>query len=298
MDFMAYSQLLLLIVVKDVMMKRILVPCDFSICAQNAYTFALDLAKKANSEVFVLKAIDFPFMYENSLAGSPFVFDPRALVTELEGDAISSFKKMKAAHSVQHDVSFEVIQGPVTPTIRSFINKHNIDLVVMGTRGASGLSGLFVGSNTEKIVRLSPVPVLAVRRAVNLSSIQNIVFPTDLELDHPPLISRLKELQAFFNATIHVLVVNTPHNMKRSFGEEERMQDYVRRLGLKDFTLNIGEAFTEEGGIADFVRQVRGDMIAMATHGRRGLSHLFYGSIAEDIVNHLEVPIWTYSIRA
>jgi nucleotide-binding universal stress UspA family protein len=279
-------------------MKRILVPCDFSECAQSAYTFALDLAKKANSEVFVLKAIDFPYMYENSLAGSPFVFDPRLLVKELEEDAIKSFRRMKAAHSVQHDVSFEVMQGPVTPTIRTYIEKHNIDLVVMGTTGASGLSELFVGSNTEKIVRLSPVPVLAVRKAVNLSSIQNIVFPTDLELDHPQLISRLKELQAFFNATIHVLVVNTPHNQKRAFGEEERMQDYVKRCGFKDFTLNIGEAFSEEGGIADFVKQVKGDMIAMATHGRRGLSHLLYGSVAENVVNHVDVPIWTYSIRS
>jgi nucleotide-binding universal stress UspA family protein len=253
-DFMAYSLLLPLILVKEITMKRILVPCDFSECAQSAYTFALDLAKKANSEVFVLKAIDFPYMYENSLAGSPFVFDPRLLVKELEDDAINSFRKMKAAHSVQHDVSFDVIQGPVTPTIQTFIAKHNIDLVVMGTRGASGLSELFVGSNTEKIVRLSPVPVLAIRKAVNLSSIQNIVFPTDLELDHPKLISRLKELQNFFSATLHVLVVNTPHNLKRSFGEEERMQDYVRRCGLKDFTLNIGEAFSEEGGIMDFAK--------------------------------------------
>jgi nucleotide-binding universal stress UspA family protein len=278
-------------------MKRILVPCDFSASAQNAYTFALDLAKKANSEVFVVNAIDLPYMYESSLAGSPYVFDARLLVKELEEDAISSFKKLKASHSFQHDVSFEVIQGPVTPTIRKFIDSHLIDLLVMGTKGASGISEFLVGSNTEKIVRLSPVPVLAVRKAVNISSIQNIVFPTDLELDNTKLISSIKELQAFFNAKLHLLVVNTPHNLKRALGEEEQMQEYARRCGFNDFTLNIGEAFSEEGGILNFVKEVKGDMIAMGTHGRRGLSHVFYGSIAEDVVNHGDVPIWTCSIR-
>lgn len=279
-------------------MKRILVPCDFSVTARSAYTFALDIARKTDAEVFVLKAIDFPFMYENSLAGTPYLFDPRELMKQLEEEARDSFGKMKAAHTLQHDVSFEVVQGPVSPTIRDFITSHDIDLVVMGTKGASGLSEFLIGSNTEKVVRTSPVPVLAVRKAVNLSSIRNIVFPTALDLDQPHVITKLKELQSFFNARIHILMINTPHNLRRTGNEIELMENYARRIGLENFTLNVREDLYEQGGIIDFVRETGADMIAMGTHGRRGLAHLFFGSIAEDVVNHVDVPIWTYSIRS
>lgn len=279
-------------------MKRILVPCDFSVAAQNAYTFALDIAKKVNSEVFVLKVIDLPFMYESPLAGSTLAFDPQLLLKDLEDDAIARFKRMKVSHSFQHDVSFNVTQGAVTPAILKSIKDHNIDLVVMGTQGTSGLSEVLIGSNTEKIVRTSPVPVLAVRKAVNLASIHNLVFPTGMEIDQPHVIQKLKELQAFFKAQVHVLMVNTPHNLKRTSDQRALMEDHARRLGLENSTINIRESFYEQEGILDFVKEIGADMIAMGTHGRRGLAHLFHGSIAEDVVNHVEVPIWTCSMKS
>jgi nucleotide-binding universal stress UspA family protein len=277
-------------------MKRILVPCDFSECAQNAYTFALDIAKKTNGELFVIHAIDLPFIYDAPLYGIPYMVDTNGLMTELENVAKENFRKMKSSHSVQHDISFEVCHGPVTATIRKFIDDHQIDLVVMGTKGANGLSEILIGSNTEKVVRYSPVPVVAVRKAVNLSSIQNIVFPTSLEPDQDDLISDVKELQAFFDARLHLLVINTPHNLKRAADETSLVKDHARKHGLENYTINIREDFDEQAGILDFVLEIHGDMIAMGTHGRKGLSHLFRGSIAEDVVNHVDVPVWTHSI--
>lgn len=277
-------------------MKRILVPCDFSECAQKAYTFALDIAKRTNGEIFVIQTIDLPFVYESSMYGVPYVVDISELMTELENVAKENFRKMKSSPAVQHDISFEVCHGPVTATIRKFIDDHQIDLVVMGTKGANGLSEILIGSNTEKIVRYSPVPVLAVRKAVNLSSIQNIVFPTSLEPDQDGLIAEIKELQSFFRARLHLLVINTPHNLKREEDEIEVVEKFARRHGLENYTINIREDFYEQGGILDFVKEIQGDMIAMGTHGRRGLTHLFMGSVTEDVVNHSDVPIWTSSI--
>jgi nucleotide-binding universal stress UspA family protein len=278
-------------------MKKILVPCDFSTTSQQAYTFALDIAKKMNAEVFVMKAIDFPFMYESSFAAVPYSFDPGSLLKELEEDAKKSFKKMKGSYTRQEDVSFEVIQGPVTAVIRNFIDSHKIDLVVMGTNGAGGLAEYLVGSNTEKIVRFSPVPVFVVRKAINLSSIKNIVFPTTLELDQVDLIAKVKELQSLFDATLHLLLVNTPHYLKPSKGELDQMEQYASYYKLRNYTLSIRDDFREQEGIMLFAQEIKADMIAMATHGRRGLAHLFMGSITEDVVNHGACPIWTCSIR-
>jgi nucleotide-binding universal stress UspA family protein len=59
----------------------------------------------------------------------------------------------------------------------------------------------------------------------------------------------------------------------------------------------VRSEFSEEAGIIDFTEEIKADMVAMATHGRRGLAHLFAGSIAENTVNHITCPIWTLSLR-
>ncbi|MEQ9415281.1 MAG: universal stress protein [Cyclobacteriaceae bacterium] len=169
-----------------------------------------------------------------------------------------------------------------------------MDLLVMGTKGASGLKEFFVGSNTEKIVRWSPVPVIAIKQSVKASSIKNIVFPSTLHDDEEELTMRVKALQAFFKAKLHVVNINTPANFRTDVVTRKQMKDFAKRFMLKDYTLNVYNDLNEELGVANFIKEVKGDMVAMSTHGRKGLNHLMSGSIAEDVVNHIECPIWTW----
>lgn len=164
----------------------------------------------------------------------------------------------------------------------------------MGTRGASGLEEYLIGSNTEKVVRFSPVPVFAVRKSVPLESIRNIVFPTTLE-SQPELLRQLKELQVFFNATLHLVLINTPYNLQRTGDEMTRMKNFADQHGLSPCTLNTRDDFREPHGIIQFANDVKADLIAMGTHGRRGLTHFFAGSITERVVNHMDGLIWTFS---
>ncbi len=277
-------------------MKKILVPCDFSDPAKQAYLFALDIASKTDAEIFVVRAFDVPFIYESFNAPNPFYLDP-GLLQELENDAKISFEKMKAMHSRQDGIRFNGIQGPVTPTLLNFIDQEHIDLVIMGTHGTSGLAGYLIGSNTEKIVRSSPVPVIAIRTAVKLASIRNIVFATTLQKNEMASVTKIKELQTFFDATLHLLLVNTPVNLKRTKDEMAIMEEYVRQNKIQNCTMNLRDDFNEQDGIMGFAQEINADMIALTTHGRRGLAHLFLGSVAEDVVNHASCPIWTYSIR-
>jgi nucleotide-binding universal stress UspA family protein len=277
-------------------MKKILVPCDFSNSARQAYYFAMNIAAHSDADVFVVKAIDMPLAIPSSFGIVPFTIDP--IVTKaLEEDAIKEFEKMKAQHFRQDRVTFFPLQGSVTETVLEFIPRHNIDLVVMGTLGTSGLEEYFVGSNTEKIVRYSPVPVMAVRKSVDLSKIKNIVFPTTLEFDQGHLVNKIKELQGFFSAQLHLLIVNTPHNLNRTKDEMETMDEYVKFFKFQNYTINTRNDFREQDGIINFANEIKADMIAMGTHGRRGLSHLFMGSVTESVVNHVDCPIWTLSIR-
>lgn len=277
-------------------MKRILVPCDFSFTAKQAYAFALQVQQRTNAELHILKVIDFPFSYESSYASGHYVHDTK-LIKELEDDGRRSFEALTKGHE-GGKLHFCALQGPVTNVIETYIENEGIDLVVMGTNGATGIKEYLVGSNTEKVVRFSRVPVIAVRQAVNLASITGILVPTDANEVYPGFVARLKQLQGMSFATLHFLLVSTDYRLLNSNLMMTKLETYIKKCGFENYTTNLQREDSKEQGIVEFAREINADMIAMATHGRRGLGHLFMGSLAEDIVNHVNCPVWTYSIRS
>jgi hypothetical protein len=108
---------------------------------------------------------------------------------------------------------------------------------------------------------------------------------------------KVKALQNFFKATLHIVWINTPSNFTRDSITHDRLKAFAKRFMIKDFTLSIFNDPFEESGVINFTHMIKADMIAMGTHGRKGLNHIMSGSVAEDIVNHVDCPIWTYSIK-
>jgi nucleotide-binding universal stress UspA family protein len=275
-------------------MKKIVVPCDFSEPAIEAFQFAVDVASHSGGKVIVLKVIDLPIStYGASIDVPLYTYSP-SLLKDLEEDAKKKYKKMSTKFcEIPNMASFAIAQGPTSPMIRDYIEEKKIDLVIMGTHGATGMQEFFVGSNTEKIVRFSKAPVFAIRKAIPVSSIKNIVFPTSLELNQTEFIKKVKALQEFFDATLHVLFLNTPFNFIR----EAELKDYAKHYKLTNCTLNIRNERYEPDGIISFVKEMKADMLAMGTHKRKGLSHFINGSVTEDVVNHIECPVWTARVK-
>src|ERR1051326_8073449 len=164
-------------------MKRILVPCDFSSRSREAYKTAMNWASKGGGEVIALNVFFIPAVYDFSYTGNTLAFNPEYL-TNLEKDAKNEFEKMKReANFPSVQSKLEIVYGDVAFSIKNFAKSNNIDMIIMGTSGSSGLEEIFIGSNTEKVVRHSPVPVLAVRQYVDVLSIKKILFPTLMNLD-------------------------------------------------------------------------------------------------------------------
>jgi nucleotide-binding universal stress UspA family protein len=272
-------------------MKKILVPCDFSEPSVQAFRFAVDIAGQSRGEIHLLHVIELPVLYNESVVMS-FEQD---YMDNMKKNAEKNFRKMidKWSDGVKVKTLYEF--GGLQSTIRETVEKISADLVVVGTHGASGLKEYTVGSNTEKLVRALTVPVISVRKVPK--SIKNIVFPTRPDLDQEELTMKVKELQNFFKATLHVLFVNTPAVFKTDLSTKSALENFAKRFMLKNYTLNIYNDTDEEQGIINFSRDVKADLVAMRTHGRRGLAHMATGSIAEDVVNHIECPIWTFKIK-
>lgn len=275
-------------------MKKILVPCDFSEPSLEAFQFAIDLANHSGGSITVLTVIDLPVVVYGASIDMPAYDFSSHLQKGMEEDANASYKKMVKKLAKGFDnLTFQIIQGPIAVTICDFAENNKIDLVVMGTHGVSGLKEFFVGSNTEKIVRFSKVPVFAIRKAIPVSSIKNIVFPTTLNFDQTNFVKKVKVLQDFFDATLHILYVNTPINYIR----ENDLKEYAKYYKFTNFTVNVRNDRYEPDGIMLFSEEIKADMLVMATHGRKGLSHFISGSIAEDVVNHVNCPVWTSTLK-
>jgi nucleotide-binding universal stress UspA family protein len=277
-------------------MKKILVPCDFSKPAINAYRFALDVAAKANGTVHLLHVVELPVLYDTVLM--PALNFEQALLNELKEKTETEFEKIIGKYPSEGVKVFaNVVFGSPSKVILEYTKNESIDLIVMGSHGVSGLREIFVGSNAERIVRSSSVPVLVIKHYYK-GPVKNIVFPTDLGTEEQEdLILKVKELQNFFKAHLHLVWINTPLNFTSDTITHERLDAFAKRIKLKDYTINIFNHPTEEEGIISFTKLIKGDLIAMSTHGRKGIAHLINGSVTEDVANHTESLIWTYSLK-
>lgn len=276
-------------------MKKILVPCDFSSQSVSAARVAMDIARISKGEVHLLNVVELPVMHDTVLM--PVLSFEEELLKELKEKGDKQFEKLikKYAEDLKK-VEGTVMYGNPAMMILRYIEENAIDLVVMGTKGASGVREVLIGSNTEKIVRRSPVPVLTVKKYVKVSEIKNIVLPSTLQVDHEDLVAKVKDLQKFFAATLHIVFVNTPTNFTRDTVTNKRLSDFVKKTGIKNCTTNIFNDPYEESGVINFTHMIGADMIAMGTHGRKGLAHILSGSLTEDVVNHVDAPTWTYMI--
>jgi nucleotide-binding universal stress UspA family protein len=278
-------------------MKKILVPCDFSKPAIGAFRIALDLAAKTRGTVTLLNILEFPAI-SNPLMATASGYE-HELIRELQSKVRRDYEKLINRYTARGvTVKTEVLPGTVAYMITDYSRRKGMDIIVMGTHGATGLREAVMGSNAEKVVRRASVPVLTVKK-YSKRPVRNIVFPNTLETDkQADLVKKVSELQTFFKAKLHVLYVNTPTNFTADDVTHERLKAFASRYKLRNYTLNVYNYPFEEAGILHFANRIKADLVAMGTHGRQGLAHFLNGSLAEDIVNHANFPIWTYAMKS
>lgn len=280
-------------------MKRILVPCDFSHSAIQAYKFAIEMAAASGGEVIMVRIIDLTPLYVDSLNVNPYYLHVSSVRNDLEEDAWSDFEKLQqVVDSKNVKVTFVTAQGTVCQTLLNQIRQQEADLIVMGTNGVHGLKEFLIGSNTEKMVQCAPVPVFVIHRAQSISSIKNIIFPTEIDLSQNMVIDKIKKLQVFFGAQLHLLYIKTPINAAATEELAMSLHDMAHFYSLSDYSVHIREQNNVEEGIIKFATEKGQSIIAMGTHGNQGLNHFMTGSIAESVANHGLETLWTCSVGA
>lgn len=275
-------------------MKRILVPTDFSEEAENALHVAAQLARKYDAEIYLLHLLELPLTQIDAFSA--------------HSDLPEAMFFMKLAHKRFEEVmDKEWLQGiTVHETVefhQSFTSlvdtckEKNIDMIVMGSHGVSGLKEMFIGSNTEKVVRTSHVPVLVIKKSHDEFDINDLVFASDFKKDNKETYKQAAKLAESFDAKMHLVLVNTPNNFSTTAKAEKMIEDFTAGHHFRNYTVNIYNDESVEQGILNFSKSIDADLIGISTHGRQGIAHFLNGSISEDLVNHANRPVITFKIK-
>src|SRR5687767_3316971 len=282
-------------------MKKILVPTDFSKPAQIAIDVAGDIARKANAQLILLHVVEEASGTSFNITGEVDVSggweDKLFTMKLIERSKKQMAKVFEEVKSTGVKVKQELRVGTAFHGMRDIITEQKVDLVVMGTARQTKLQEMIIGTNTEKVVRHSKCPVLTVQKKPVTTDFKNIVYATSMSKDEEVFSRIVRSTQQLYDSTVHLVRINTPGNFQRDVEVKRYMQDFAKKLQLKNFTLNVFNDLSEEEGIIYFAESINADMIAMATHGRTGFAHVLAGSIAEDVVSHSKRPVLTFVIK-
>lgn len=281
-------------------MKTILVPTDFSEQAGYALDLAVQIGKQSKAKILLLNVIEgmrnfsFNTMGEAESSAGEEAFFIKKLIEQTR-ERLYDVKESMLKEGLEIESIVEM--GNPYQSIGSVVSEHNADLIVMGTKGTSGLEELLIGSNTERVVRFAECPVVTIKEKVDLAKINKIVFATDLSDEQTEVIAAIKKMQQQLGAELHLLKVNTPNNFHTQRQSAEEFKSFIDRHDIKDGHSHVYNEATEEDGILYFAEDLGACMIAIGTHGRTGIMHLLSGSLAEDLVNHAKNPVWTMSMK-
>jgi nucleotide-binding universal stress UspA family protein len=272
-------------------MKRILVPTDFSIYAENALKAAAQLAKKHNAEILLLHMLELPTQMSDAISTGKSIPEVMLFIQKAKETFAEIFDRPYLdGIEVTEFIQFEKASDGVL----KFIQKNDVDLIVMGSHGSSGIEEIFIGSNTEKIVRLSEIPVLVIKKDEGEFDPKEIAFASDFSNEIKVPFQKMKALASVLNAKINLVTICTPNSFKTTNAATETMRAFAAEFDLKNFSINIYNDSNVEKGILNFASNINADLIGICTHGRTGLAHFFNGSITEDLVNHTQKPVVTF----
>jgi nucleotide-binding universal stress UspA family protein len=282
-------------------MKKILVPTDFSKPAKLATDIAIAIAKKVKAQVVLLHILEQPTSKSFNVTGEVSKggsWEDKLFTMRLIEKAKNEIAKIaQEAESEGVKLTGQLKLGNPFHGMRTMITELNVDLVVMGTTGRSQLEEMLVGSNTEKVVRHAHCPVLTIHEKPSNSDFKNIVYATSMSENEKGFSDVIKNVQEIYNATIHMVRINTPMNFRPDTEVKMIMTNFAKKLRLKNYTLNVFNDLSEEEGIIHFAGSINADLIGMATHGRTGFAHVLAGSVAEDVVTHSKRPVLTFVIK-
>ncbi len=274
-------------------MRKILFPTDFSPVADNAYVYALALARRMGATLITMHAYQIEQIRGAALPNTLAEIYESIQWEEFENykDYVPHLRRIAEEHGFGEVPQYHVlIQGRPLEAIISVASEEGVDLIVMGTKGASGLKEVVFGSVTGEVMENAPAPVLAVPEEAHFDGkFDRIAVTTEFAAEEKKALYKVLEFAAWFdNPAISVIHVDVGHVESIAHRMEAFKKEFEGKPGLEFVVI---DATTIEKGLQSYLEAHKVDILCMLTHKRGVLEELFNYSIAKKMSYHLTTPI-------
>jgi nucleotide-binding universal stress UspA family protein len=275
-------------------MKKILIPTDLSSNASNAISYAFQLFRNSNVQFYILH-VDHPII---DMPSSSIEFMSTAtypdLVSQKKMVEKQIFKIIEKLKSKNENFNYEIENeiGFAGDVIVSKAQELNCDLIIIGTKGATGLSQFFIGSVTASVIRKSTVSVLAIPENFTFEKLEKIVFATDYEgISNKKTLQPLFELARMFDAKVMMFHAIEAKEPIASYIEELQVWKAEKNFHHVKHTNSIATCENIPDGILDFSGENEADLIAIIPHTYNFFENLLHKSVSKQIAFESKTPI-------
>ncbi|MFC5269445.1 universal stress protein [Adhaeribacter terreus] len=275
---------------------KVMIPVDFTPVSAKAIDFLSYILDKATVETHLVHVIQ---VNQADWAGSnraSETIDHQALQNR-EKEMAEKFNNLK--QHVDFSFSSQILYGGLTTELANYAKNNQIDLIVMGTKGATGLLEKISGSEAQQLVRHTQIPVISIHEFASVSPIQHILWVADFteKQQQNPATNTVLNLQKLFGAKIHMLQIMTESNDKQETELKTNMQQFAQAMQLQNYELHLKHDYKVPQGVRSFNQETEMDLVIIGTHDRSGFSKIFHGSAAETLINRCIRPLLTYHIK-
>lgn len=266
-------------------MKTLLFPTDFSENSLNALRYTLRFARVSSSRVIILNTYAVPHSHAGML---------KSIKDIMKNDAEDGLKEVQQKideENLAEGIEYETLirEGNLVGQVKYVSEKSNVDLIIMGTKGASGIEGVLIGSNTVDVVKNVKIPVLAIPENVKYKNIEKIVFAVDYKrIDDPARLNPVIELTKNSDAELQILNVSKASKDTSTSEEAKKFSNYLSEI--KHTYKHVKNSDIVEG-ITDYIHKNPTDLLVMIIRKHNLFNALFHTSITKQLAFQTTVPL-------
>jgi len=274
-------------------MKTILVPTDFSINAENALQYAVNIAKRTQAKIILLHT----FHIEHNSAPLPVnMVEKQIEVTRQNSNAHLKALCNKVSHNSKNLIDFISSHNFLIDEILTLSEERNIDLIVMGTQGANGKLGRQIfGTNSSKVIEKAKCPVITIPEGNSHFDIKTIVYATEYLDSDIACLQNIADMAKLFEAKIQVIHISEFDDYDAKKVLENFQSKVTESVGYKNISFKLLISNDIEQKIEEYIEEEKGiDMLVMSAHDRSMMDKLFGKSITKVMAFYLSIPLMVF----
>lgn len=273
-------------------MKKILFPTDFSETANNAFLYALNLAKSIDAQVYVLHVYELPMITGSLSAGLI-----QNVYETVELGSFDNFKdNIPQLRQIADDnglneipIKFILEEGNFLYILREIIGEESVDFVVMGTDGNTGIEKMLFGSNTINAITSMKVPILSIPHGMSFKGFKNIGFTTVFDQKDKDALKYLIEIANRHHAKIHCM-----HVSKDGKFNQQAMKDWQDQFAGDPIVFEVYHDADPVNAVLDFIKEKQIDLLTVVSRNKGFFDKIFSPGFTKKIANKNITPLFVF----